>query len=323
MHRLDTSEAHRPLAADDISGLDHPVLRWAESLLNLHPLNQVIPVDWAQIARALRTVTLGAMRRPDRTVLHLAEFNLNVWQAAVDIWSDTARRWLGVAAEPPKAVTREDKRFAAPEWHDIPTFRSLKELYLLGTDRLLRLADDVDGLTPAARQHLDFHLRQFVDASSPALFLATNPVALRRAFETDGASLADGWRNLLDDLRQGRLSMVDATAFEPGAEPGTFAGQGRAPQQADRADPVCTRDRRGASRAPADRSAVDQQVLYPRLAATEQHGEVPDRAGVHRVHGVLAQSRCEHARDNDRGIPRAWFAGGQRGSAGDHAKSGS
>jgi polyhydroxyalkanoate synthase subunit PhaC len=216
MHRLDTSETHRALAADDIFSPDHPLLRWAESLLNLHPLRQVIPVDWAEIARALRTVTVGAMRRPDRTVLHLAEFNLRVWQAGIDIWNDTARRWLGVAAEPPKAITREDKRFAAPEWHDNPIFRSLKELYLLATDQLLRLADDVDGLTPAARQRLDFHLRQFVDATSPALFLATNPVALRRAFETGGASLADGWRNLLNDLRQGRLSMVDATAFEPG-----------------------------------------------------------------------------------------------------------
>ena len=34
--------------------------------------------------------------------------------------------------------------------------------------------------------------------------------------ETGGASLADGVRNLLHDIRQGRLSMVDATAFAPG-----------------------------------------------------------------------------------------------------------
>ena len=34
--------------------------------------------------------------------------------------------------------------------------------------------------------------------------------------ETGGASLADGVRNLLDDLKEGRLSMVDATAFAPG-----------------------------------------------------------------------------------------------------------
>jgi polyhydroxyalkanoate synthase subunit PhaC len=51
---------------------------------------------------------------------------------------------------------------------------------------------------------------------SPALLLAFNPVALRRAFETGGTSLADGMRNLMNDIRQGRLSMVDESAFTPG-----------------------------------------------------------------------------------------------------------
>jgi len=41
-------------------------------------------------------------------------------------------------------------------------------------------------------------------------------VALRRAFETGGTSLADGMRNLMNDIRQGRLTMVDASAFAPG-----------------------------------------------------------------------------------------------------------
>ena len=51
---------------------------------------------------------------------------------------------------------------------------------------------------------------------SPTLLLLSNPAALRRAMETGGASLADGARNLLHDLKEGRLSMVDATAFAPG-----------------------------------------------------------------------------------------------------------
>src|SRR3712207_1498938 len=51
---------------------------------------------------------------------------------------------------------------------------------------------------------------------SPTLLLASNPAALRRAMETGGASLADGVRNLAADLKEGRLSMVDATAFAPG-----------------------------------------------------------------------------------------------------------
>ena len=196
-----------------------PLMTSAESLLNHHPLRQVIPVDWAEIVRSLRLVALEGMRRPERTAMHLAELNIRAWQVAVDIWSDTARRWFGVdpgSDHPPATGHEDDKRFAAPEWRDNPSYRILKELYLLFSHWLLHDAAEVEDLTPAERQRLHFHLRQFVDAMSPALFLATNPVALRRALETGGASLADGWRNLMGDIRQGKLSMVDATAFEPG-----------------------------------------------------------------------------------------------------------
>ena len=51
---------------------------------------------------------------------------------------------------------------------------------------------------------------------SPTLLLLSNPAALRKAMETGGASLAAGARNLLHDLKEGRLSMVDTTAFAPG-----------------------------------------------------------------------------------------------------------
>jgi polyhydroxyalkanoate synthase len=91
----------------------------------------------------------------------------------------------------------------------------LKEMYLLASDWLLRQGEAED-MDEAERQRLNFHLRQFVDAMSPSLLLLSNPVALRRAMETGGASLADGARNLLHDLKEGRLTMVDAAAFAPG-----------------------------------------------------------------------------------------------------------
>ncbi len=51
---------------------------------------------------------------------------------------------------------------------------------------------------------------------APVNYLLTNPAALKRAFETGGASLAEGTRNLLADLQEGRMSMTDANAFRPG-----------------------------------------------------------------------------------------------------------
>jgi polyhydroxyalkanoate synthase subunit PhaC len=195
-----------------------PILRAIEEAFNANPLREVVPVDWAEIARALRTVWLRSLSRPDKAIATVVDFNARLWQSAVDTWNEAGQRWLGLGQldapiTPPGAA---DKRFAAPEWQGNPTYRTLKELYLLASEWLLRQTSEADDLSPAERQRLDFHLRQFVDAMSPTLLLASNPVALRRAIETGGASLADGVRNLLRDLKQGKLSMVDSAAFAPG-----------------------------------------------------------------------------------------------------------
>ena len=192
-----------------------PLLKWIDQMWNANPLHDVIPLDWAGIAWALRTVWLRSLNRPD-VLPALAELNVAVWRSALDIWNEAGRRWWGQASlDPAEAAKGGDKRFAAPEWHDNPVYRTLKEVYLLASDWLLKHGEVAD-MEDAERRRLNFHLRQFVDAMSPALCFASNPVALRRAFETGGTSLADGMRNLMNDIRQGRLSMVDASAFTPG-----------------------------------------------------------------------------------------------------------
>ena len=193
-----------------------PILRATETALNANPLRQVIPVDWAEIARALRTVWLLQLRRPDNAIAAATAFSRNVWQSAFDAWNEAGQRWWGVAVSDTPAPKGGDKRFAAPEWQNNPVYRTLKELYFLASDWLLRQTGEPDDMTPAERQRIDFHLRQFVDAMSPTLLLVSNPIALRRAVETGGASIADGARNLIHDIQEGRLSMVDTDAFAPG-----------------------------------------------------------------------------------------------------------
>src|SRR3712207_8280825 len=82
--------------------------------------------------------------------------------------------------------------------------------------RSLNEAEETDGQDDEEQRRLKFHLKQFVDAMAPVNFLLTNPAALRRIAQTGGASLAEGTRNLLADLREGRLSLTDTTAFELG-----------------------------------------------------------------------------------------------------------
>ena len=188
------------------------VLGHIDQMWNANPLRDVVPVDWAGIAGALRTIWLRSLRDPAAALAATVAFNARILQASADVWQDVAKRWLGHGEPAPRV---SDKRFAAAEWQENPAFRMLKEMYLLASDWLLQQADASD-LDEAERQRLNFHLRQFVDATSPTLLLVTNPDAMRRAVETGGASIVDGARNLLGDLKDGRLSMVDATAFAPG-----------------------------------------------------------------------------------------------------------
>ena len=149
----------------------------------------------------------------------MVDFNQDLWRSALQIWQEAGQRWLGLAglsSDDGQSARSPDKRFAAPEWHTNPAYRTLKEVYLLASDWLLKQSDADDDLDEAERQRINFHLRQFVDAMSPTLMLMSNPTALHKAIETGGASVVAGARNLMTDLNAGRLTMVDAEAFAPG-----------------------------------------------------------------------------------------------------------
>jgi polyhydroxyalkanoate synthase subunit PhaC len=193
-----------------------PTLRSIDQMWNANPLREVVPVDWAEIARALRIVWLRSLNKPS-TAFAITDFNQDLWRSALDVWHEAGQRWLGLAdspsAEHPASVA--DKRFAAREWHTNPVYRTLQQIYLLASDWLLQQGD-AEGLDEAEQQRIAFHLRQFVDAMSPTLMLLSNPVALQKAVETGGTSITAGAANLIADLHAGRLSMVDTEAFAPG-----------------------------------------------------------------------------------------------------------
>jgi poly[(R)-3-hydroxyalkanoate] polymerase subunit PhaC len=194
-----------------------PTLRTVDQMWNANPLREVVPVDWAEIARALRIVWLRSLRKPG-TALAVVDFNQDLWRSALEVWHEAGQRWLGLAGASSgtgPASSAADKRFAAPEWNTNPAYRTLQQVYLLASDWLLEQGN-VDDMDEAEQQRITFHLRQFVDAMSPTLILMSNPAALRKAIETGGASLAAGAANLLADLQAGRLSMVDVEAFAPG-----------------------------------------------------------------------------------------------------------
>jgi polyhydroxyalkanoate synthase subunit PhaC len=130
-----------------------------------------------------------------------------------------ATRWLGAEAEPPLPVDPKDRRFADPAWSASPAYFSVRQTYLAAC----RFARDVvatAGLDDDTARKAAMATDLLLDALAPTNFLLTNPAAMKRAYDTAGASLAKGVRNFIDDLvnNEGRPRQVDAAAFKVGRD---------------------------------------------------------------------------------------------------------
>jgi polyhydroxyalkanoate synthase subunit PhaC len=150
----------------------------------------------------------------------LARIQGDYVKAATDVWNHSLQRLQG---ESSAAKPLADRRFAANPWASNPMAALTAELYLLNARTLLDLADQVQG-DAKTRARVRFAVQQWVDASSPSNFLATNPEALQKALETQGESIASGMQHLLEDLRKGHVSQTDESVFEVGRNVATTAG---------------------------------------------------------------------------------------------------
>lgn len=123
------------------------------------------------------------------------------------------------------AGAAQDRRFRDPAWNDSPFFHAVLQSYRLTGKLLLDIVDAAD-LPPETRVKADFATRLIIDAIAPTNALITNPTALRRAYETNGASLVSGVGNFLRDVRDndGWPSQVDRGAFELGKDLAPTAG---------------------------------------------------------------------------------------------------
>ena len=116
-----------------------------------------------------------------------------------------------------------DKRFSAEAWGQNPSAALAAQTYLLNARTLMQMADSVQG-DAKTKARIRFAVQQWVDAASPANFLATNPEALTKAVETGGQSLTQGLQMLWKDIEQGHLSQTDESGFEVGRNVATSEG---------------------------------------------------------------------------------------------------
>jgi polyhydroxyalkanoate synthase len=179
-------------------------------------------LDPADFGESVLSVLARAATRP----AEVAAAGLQFGAALARIWPVAAARWLGADVEPPVPADARDRRFADPAWDGNPGYFAVRQAYLAAR----RLGENV--LTagrgdPRTDRKAELAVGLAFDALAPTNFLVTNPAAGKRAFETGGASVLAGARNLVDDLAHnaGRPRQVDTASFELGRNLAATPGQ--------------------------------------------------------------------------------------------------
>jgi polyhydroxyalkanoate synthase len=127
-----------------------------------------------------------------------------------------------VAGRSNRTPSKGDKRFADSAWSQNLVLSRLCQEYLNLCESIDHLVDD---LHHGSRTWQEVERAQFVmnilqSAVSPTNFLATNPAAIKRAFDTAGLSLVRGLGNFVHDVRKngGMPSQTNRNAFQVGTD---------------------------------------------------------------------------------------------------------
>lgn len=113
----------------------------------------------------------------------------------------------------------KDGRFKDPTWTENPAYWALRQQYLAVVSFFEDLVGAA-GLDPKSDERARMLMGLVGSVVSPTNVLPGNPAALKRAFETGGASVVAGLRNLLDDAatNNGKPRQVDARHLRVGKE---------------------------------------------------------------------------------------------------------
>jgi polyhydroxyalkanoate synthase subunit PhaC len=179
---------------------------------NIDPMGVAMPLMHAQLAWLMH---------PQELAEASAQFSSQMLALQWQTW----RRTFGLASEDVEKPNPDDNRFADPIWNESATWDITKEWYLLATHHVEDMLYETPGLSSRERRRAAFWWRKWLNAMAPTNFLWTNPVALRKAAETNGQSLVRGMRNFLDDLKAGTVRMTSPGDFKVGKNLATTPGK--------------------------------------------------------------------------------------------------
>ena len=154
-----------------------------------------------------------------------------VWQMQTAYWQDAmnlAQKQLEFWLQG-KHMPIEDRRFSSDEWVTNPFFNLMSQQYVLASDHMNGLLEQIDHSDKHLAKRVRFFTRQYLDALSPANFLHTNPQLISETVQSHGKNLLHGLKNLLTDMEADPtrlvIKMTDTNAFKIGENIATTPGK--------------------------------------------------------------------------------------------------
>src|SRR5438876_456809 len=179
-----------------------------EAAFGLMPLVGFRGTDLFNISQQM---VAQAIKQPPLALKHYTNFLLEM-----------GRVMTGQSTVEPDA---RDKRFADEVWKTNPYYHALLQTYLTWQQSFNAFIDDAD-LDKKDADRARFVLSLFADTVAPSNTLLGNPVAMKKMYETGGASLVKGLTHMLEDLTNngGMPSQVNMKAFQVGKDRGLSPG---------------------------------------------------------------------------------------------------
>jgi len=166
-------------------------------------VNSVVGFQRSEIIKSLGMMAGYVAKQPKPFAKHLKNYAGEI----LDIAKGTSE----LAPHP------KDRRFKDPTWGRNPLYKRGMQSWLAMKQELNGWIDD-SRMHPADQSRARFLTELITDAMAPTNSLIGNPAAMKRLYETGGASLVQGLKNAYDDLRNngGMPSQVDGRPFTVG-----------------------------------------------------------------------------------------------------------
>ena len=176
------------------------------------PLEKLDPLGFAE---AWQRTAAAALQNPEGMAQAWSRYVTGLAEAS----AAAAERARGIEAVGPVQPGRRDRRFRDPAWEENPALFALLQGYLL-SGRLVADVLDASAADDVTDQRMGFLADILMDALAPTNAFWTNPAAVKRAYETGGASVMRGLQTYLDDVanNEGMPRQLDPDAFKVGED---------------------------------------------------------------------------------------------------------